>query len=221
MKRAVAIHVGTELGGPIVADWTLKPPKEWSMFATHGLEPRSNLLWVSAAYPPSGPVLDEVVIGIDEDANLVWAVAQRLRGRSGPSEADPPAWIDANGQPGFACRPMTRIPPRWHPYLIPEVNGQPRFVQGRAANLSGPTGAPCPKRRVTFSSTLNPMETIRPSNSSPPPYQPKAFERNGARCWPGPRTDPQGLWTQRRRQPMFTPPGMRLRFDVRNLCRRP
>src|SRR5436190_21127865 len=45
-----------------------------------------------------------------------------------------------------ARRPMTPIPPYWHPYVIdPEAaDGVRRFVQGRAADLSGPTPALLP-----------------------------------------------------------------------------
>lgn len=199
-------------------DWVLEPPKDWSMFATHGLDPRSTVLWASAATPLAGPVLDEVVIGIDEDSNLVWAVEQRLRGRALLSEADPtpapPAQIDANGRPGFAYRPMTRIPPRWHPYVIQEVDGRRRFVQGRAADLSGPTAALMPEAESDL--LIDPA-----SNGNHPTHQlePAALPAEGIRverrAMLARTTDGfPVLWTQRRRQPMLTPPGMRLRFDV-------
>jgi hypothetical protein len=34
------------------------------------------VVWSTARTPLAGPILDEVGFGIDEDANLVWAVDQ-------------------------------------------------------------------------------------------------------------------------------------------------
>ncbi len=45
-------------------------------------DPSSIVLWATARTPLAGPVLDQVVIGIDEDANLVWAVEQVVAGRT-------------------------------------------------------------------------------------------------------------------------------------------
>ncbi len=199
-------------------DWVVEPPADWSMFATHGLDPRSLVLWATAATPLAGPVLDEVVIGIDEDANLVWAVEQRLRGRAVPSDPDPtpepPARIDADGRPGFAYRPMTRIPPHWHPYVIETVNGRRRFVQGRAADLSGATAELMPEAESDLlvdpgSGGHHPTHQLEPAAV---PAEGVRVERRAilARATDGSPV----LWTQRRRQPMLTPPGMRLRFDA-------
>jgi hypothetical protein len=90
--------------------WTLEPPADgWSLFDTEGLSRRSLVVWATTATPLVGPVHDTVVIGIDEDANLVWAVEQRLRGREVGTEDDPPpeppARLDALG------RPRVRLPP--------------------------------------------------------------------------------------------------------------
>jgi hypothetical protein len=56
--------------------WHLTPPADWNLFTTEGLDGRSLVVWATARTPLVGPVLDEVVIGIDEDANSVWAVEQ-------------------------------------------------------------------------------------------------------------------------------------------------
>ena len=37
-------------------------------------------MWPVAIAPHSGPVLDEILIGVDEDANLAWAVELRADG---------------------------------------------------------------------------------------------------------------------------------------------
>lgn len=199
-------------------DWTVEPPTDWSMFSTHGLDQRSLVLWARAATPLVGPILDEVVIGIDEDANLVWAVEQRLRGRAVPSDADPrpqpPARIDASGRPGFAYRPMTRIPPRWHPYVIEPVNGRRRFVQGRAADLSGPSAALMPEAESDL--LIDPSsDGTHPTHQLEPTAIPADGVRVERRAMLARSTDGSPvLWTQRRSQPMLTPPGLRLRFDA-------
>lgn len=199
-------------------DWTLAPPADWTMFATHGLDRRSLVVWATAATPLVGPVLDEVVIGIDEDANLVWAVEQRLRGRALLAAADPlpepPARIDASDRPGFAYRPMTRIPPRWHPYVIEEVAGRRRFVQGRAADLSGAVAVLMPEAESDL--LVDPAAgDTHPTHQLEPAAIPQDGVRVERRAVLARTTDGSPvLWTQRRRQPMLTPPALALRFDT-------
>jgi hypothetical protein len=199
-------------------DWPLAPPSDWSMYATAGLDRRSLVVWAAAATPLAGPVLDEVVIGIDEDANLVWAVEQRLRGRGVPTDADappePPARIDASGRAGFAYRPMTRIPPRWHPYVIEEVAGRRRFVQGRAADLSGPTAVLLPEAESDL--LVDPAAGgVHPTHQLEPAAVPSEGLRVERRAMLARATDGSPvLWTQRRRTPLLGPPGLRLRFDA-------
>jgi hypothetical protein len=199
-------------------DWTLEPPQDWSMYTTAGLDRRSLVVWATAATPLAGPVLDEVAIGIDEDANLVWAVEHRLRGRSVPTDADPPpeppARIDASGRAGFAYRPMTRIPPHWHPYVIEEVAGRRRFVQGRAADLSGPTAVLLPEAESDLLSDPASGGT-HPTHQLEPAAVPSEGVRVERRTMLARATDGSPvLWTQRRRAPLLAPPGQRLRFDV-------
>ncbi|MET9023771.1 hypothetical protein ABZV93_27735 [Actinopolymorpha sp. NPDC004070] len=219
---AVAGHVLT-LDEVVVQDsfgesWSLDPPKDWSMFTTHGLDSRSLVVWATAATPLAGPLLDEVVIGIDEDANLVWAVEQRIHGRGVPTEADPPAEpparIDASGRAGFAYRPMTRVPPRWHPYVIESVNGRRRFVQGRAVDLSGPAAVLMPEAESDL--LIDPASGgVHPTHQLEPAAVPSEGLRVERRAMLARATDGSPvLWTQRRRQPLQTPPGLRLRFDV-------
>ena len=62
--------------------WPITAPKDWSLFATTGLDPDSIVVWATARTPLAGPILDQVVIGIDEDANLVWAVEQIVAGQT-------------------------------------------------------------------------------------------------------------------------------------------
>ena len=151
---AVAGNVAT-LDAVIVTDsfgdeWKLEPPADgWSMFTTDKLGLRSLVVWATAS-SLTGPVLEEAVIGIDEDANLVWAVERRIGGRDVPADDQPPpvppAHLDATQRQGFAYRPSTYIPNHWHPYVIEDVDvagvSRRRFVQGRAVDFSGPVAVP-------------------------------------------------------------------------------
>jgi hypothetical protein len=58
-------------------EWKVTPPANWSLFAVTGLAETSLLFWPTVSTPLSGPVLEAVVLGIDEDSNLLWAVEQR------------------------------------------------------------------------------------------------------------------------------------------------
>jgi hypothetical protein len=200
-------------------DWTLAPPADgWSMFATTGLGRESLVVWASAASPLAGPVLDDVVVGMDEDANLVWAVEQRLNGRDLPTPEDappePPAVLDASGRQTYAYRAATHVPPHWHPYPVQEINGRRRFVQGRAADLSGPTALLLPAAESDLlhdpaSGGKHPVHQIEPAAI---PFEGVRLER---RTILARRTDAAPvLWTQRRRMPLLTPPALRVRFDV-------
>jgi hypothetical protein len=153
------------------------------------------------------------------DANLVWAVERRLHGRDVGTEDDPPpeppAQLDASGRPGFAYRASTRVPPHWHPYPIETVDdGRRRFVQGRAADLSGPAAVLLPAAESDLlvdsaSGGTHPVHQIEPAAI---PQDGVRLER---RAMLARRTDGTPvLWTQRRRQPLLTPPALRLRFDV-------
>ena len=118
-------------------------------------------------------------------------------------------------RPGFAYQAMTRVPPHWHPYVIDEVAGRRRFVQGRAADLSGPTAVllPPPVSELLYDPTAN----GRPVHQIEPATIPQDGLRLERRAMLARGTDPAPvLWTQRRRQPLLTPPALRLRFDALN-----
>ena len=199
--------------------WELAPPGDgWTLFATDGLSSRALVVWATAVNPLVGPLIDEVTIGIDEDANLVWAVERRLRGVAVDTDEDPPpdppARLDATGRPGFAYRASTHVPRYWHPYVVQPVDGRRRFVQGRAADLSGPTAVLQPAASSDLlvdpaSGGTHPVHQIEPAAI---PVDGVRLER---RAMLARRTDGTAvLWTQRRRQPLLSPPGLRLRFDV-------
>jgi hypothetical protein len=175
------------------------------------------VLWATAATPLVGPVLDEVVIGIDEDANLVWAVERRLHGRDVPTAPDPPpeppAQLNASGRQRFVYRPMTRLPAHWHPYVLKEDDRR-RFVQGRAADLSGATAVflPPAESDLLIDPAAGADDPVHQLEAAAIPQDGVRVERRAilARS-----TDAMPvLWTQRRRQPLLSPPALRLRFDA-------
>lgn len=198
--------------------WPLTPPTGWSLFATTGLPTTSLVVWATARTPLAGPTLDRVAIGIDEDSDLVWAVEQVVGGRtlatSDPPVAAPPVQTDSAAQATYSYLPMTPIPQYWHPYVVEEVDGKRRFVQGRAADLSGPTPTllPPPISDLLYDPNGGhgrPMHQLDPAAI---PAEGLRIERRAmlARTTAG---EPV-LWTQRRRDVLVAPPTFALRFDV-------
>jgi hypothetical protein len=197
--------------------WVLSTPDDWSLFTTHGLDRRSMVVWATTATPLVGPILDEVVIGIDEDANLVWAVEQVIGGRTVPTPAQPttaPAQRVAGARDVFSYRAMTPIPEHWHPYVVEDIEQRRRFVQGRAADLSGPEPAllPAPVSDLLVDPAAGGQHPVHQLEPAAIPQDGLRVERRAilARATTG---EPL-LWTQRRRQPMAAPPTLALRFDV-------
>ncbi len=206
--------------------WPLAPPGDgWTLFAVAGLDQRSLVVWPTAATPLAGPVLDQVDFGVDEDANLLWAVERRVAGRDLPTPPRPTALtdpaaatggqaVDAGAQPVYRYQASTEVPPFWHPYLVDRVNGRRRLVQGRLADLSGPDAGLMPEPVSDL--LLDPA-----SGGHHPVHQvePAAIPSDGVqierRHLLGRRTDGQPvLWAQRRRVPLAAPPILRLQFDT-------
>lgn len=209
-----SVTVTDSFGDP----WPLTPPENWSLFTTTGLGPASIVIWATARTPLAGPVLDEVVIGIDEDANLVWAVEQIVAGQTLPTPDPPPqpsaVQADPDVQPAYSYLPMTPIPRYWHPYVIDDNTNPRRFVQGRAADLSGPTPTLLP---VPVSNLLT--DPHAPAGGPVHQLQPATIPPDGllvqrramlARATTGQPV----LWTQRRRDLLLSPPTFALRFDI-------
>jgi hypothetical protein len=198
--------------------WPVTAPQDWSLFATTGLGPNSIVLWSTARTPLAGPILDQVVIGIDEDANLIWAVEQLVAGQTlaTPEPAPEPTAMQPvpSTQPTFSYLPMTPIPRYWHPYVIDDSSPIRRFVQGRAADLSGPTPALLPP---PISDLL--ADPRAPEGGPAHQLQPAAIPPDGLRiqrrAMLGRATTGEPvLWTQRRRDLLLTAPIFALRFDL-------
>lgn len=200
--------------------WALSPPGDgWTLFAIAGLGASSLLVWPGVAAPLVGPVLDQVDLGADEDANAVWAVERRVAGRELPSPERPQAPVpsgraDAGDRPRYAYRAGGDVPPYWHPYLIEEVAGRRRLVQARLADLSGTTAALMPEPaspllRDPAAGGVHPVHQIEPAAI---PSDGLQLERRHVL---GRRTDGMPvLWAQRRRAPLAAPPVMHLRYDL-------
>jgi hypothetical protein len=188
--------------------WSLEPPGDgWTLFSVTGLDPRAMLLWPTVATALTGPILNQVDFGVDEDANIVWAVERRVAGsdlptpeRPQPPPAEPP---DSTQRLRYAYRPSTEVPPFWHPYLIGEDPLKPRrLIQGRLADLSGRNAVLMP-HPATDLLRPSPADTGQPRIHR---IEPAAIPVDGLqlerRYMLARRTDGQPiLWRQRRRVP--------------------
>jgi hypothetical protein len=144
-------------------------------------------------------------------------VERRLHGRDLPTDPDPtpepPTQLDASGRPGFTYRPMTRLPRHWHPYVLNEDDRR-RFVQGRAANLlsAKPEFLPAAESDLLIDPSAGDADPVHQLEAAAIPQDGVRVERRTilARSTDGAPV----LWTQRRRQPLLSPPALRLRFDA-------
>ncbi len=94
-------------------------PGAWSLFHTAGLPESQLLVWPVAVAPHTGPLLDEILLGVDEDANLAWAVELRADGVQRLQNAETAAAIAETTRTGsrdFRYLPSTTLPNGWHPY---------------------------------------------------------------------------------------------------------
>jgi hypothetical protein len=94
-------------------------PGAWSLFHTVGLPESQLLVWPVAIGSHSGPALDEILIGVDEDANLAWAVELRADGLQLLRDAETATAIAETTRTGtraFRYLPSTTLPNGWHPY---------------------------------------------------------------------------------------------------------
>ena len=201
-------------------DTTLVTPATWTLFKVTGLDPTSLVVWPTAVTPLGSAATDEVVLGVDEDANLLWAVERRADGHElAPPVSDfvpptPTGQVLATEAVSYEYHPSTALPPYWHPYEIHEVDGRRRFVQGRLADLEArpPVAQPAPVTSLLYDAhapAAGPVHQIEPATI------PTTGLRLERRWMLGRRTDGLPvLWAQRRRLPLLGPPVSGLRFDV-------
>jgi hypothetical protein len=188
-------------------------PGPWSLFRTAGLDRSSLVVWPTAASPLSGPVLDDVILGVDEDANFLWAVELRVDGIDLALSADSNAALDETRRTGtrqFTWRPSTTLPEHWHPYRVETLPAPARrvFVQGRVADLSQIP----PVLRADARSELLGAGRGHVLAASAVPNQGMRLERRHvlARGTDGRPV----LWRQKRRLPVLAGPVSHLRFDL-------
>lgn len=197
-------------------------PADWTLFDVTGLPVSSLVVWPTVATPLSGTVLDEVIVGVDEDANLLWAIERRAGARElaaapaapvdpGPS---PAGTIDAGTRKSYTYQPSSSVAAYWHPYEIHEIDGRRRFVQSRLADLRTrpPTLMPEPVSDLLadpHAPAAGPVHQIEPATV------PTSGLRLERRYLLGRASDGRPvLWRQRRRLPLLTPPVSGLRFDI-------
>ena len=196
-------------------------PPEWSLFGVERVGGRSLPMWLTAPSPLQGEPIEEVAIGVDEDANLVWAVEERLGGRTTDrtpraSPALSPV-VDENAPlpppPDHRYTPVTAVPPHWTPYTVEDAlhtAGEIRFRQGRLVSINKngtPVRAPIPRAEL-LQETRGAVHEIVPWRLPPTGMR---LERRAMLT-----RDVDGrprLWIQRRRVPLLGPSTNGLAFD--------
>jgi len=188
-------------------------PGPWSLFRTRGLDRSSLVVWPTATTPLTGPALDDVVLGVDEDANVLWAVELRADGVDLALSADSAKALAETRRTrtrDFTWLPSTTLPEHWHPYRIETRPAPARrvFVQGLVADLSQSP----PVTRAPARSELIGAGAGHEVDASAVPNQGLRLERRHvlARGTDGSPV----LWRQRRRVPLLAGPVSHLRFDL-------
>jgi len=199
------VTVVDSFGDPwVLPDGHWGPLARWSLFGTTGLGATDLLVWPADAPALEGPALERVALGVDEDANLLWAVEEMGQGE-GAGEAGPPA--SGNTAPRVGYRPLVASPPGWHPYPAADDAEPRRYRQGRLA-----TAGPARVTDLPTDSRILPTDHVHE-------IVPAAIPARGltvVRRWVVAR-DAQGkpvLWQQRTSGVPVAPPALRLPFDV-------
>jgi hypothetical protein len=196
-------------------------PSDWSLFRVKNLARTSLLLTVAVATPLVSDALEDVSLGVDEDANAVWAVEQRAAGQelvTTPPDRTSLVRIDGplgGNQLSYAYVPTAEVPRHWHPYVIREDQQDVRWlVQGRLVDLST---SPAGLRPEPLTSLLTDPDAGAGdwAHQLDPSVVPSYGLRVERRFILARRTDGSPvLWSQRRRIPLLAPPVNQLRFDV-------
>ena len=200
-------------------DWNVTPPSGWSLFQVTGLDRRSLVVWPVAVAPHLGPVLDDVVLGIDEDANLAWAIELRAEGIQLNQDVSTPealAETTPTGTGTFHYLPSTTLPPHWHPYRRTEPTARTwgEWEQGLVADLSKAVPVPRPGPVSRLIGGPSGAGAGRGHVLAQP-----ALPSSGVRLIRRARLarDTAGravLWVERQVAPLAGPPASHLRFDV-------
>ncbi|WP_221393674.1 hypothetical protein [Dyadobacter sp. NIV53] len=210
----------------------LQPPEEWKLFKVDGLEDKDLVLWHVAELPLESIPLERVQFGMDEQSNLMWAVERTVDGRdAGSAKNDTtdensdrfnPGTPSGSTLPGeeaeYAYVPAIGIAPFWYPYKIDE--NEDAVVRNLVQQ-----GLPDFSRQKPVAMPLPTAEVLQPEvPGTKHIINPLAIPSNGielVRRWQLAR-DMNGKpinWIQRKREPLLSPPGRLLRFDVLEIAR--
>lgn len=211
-------------------EWPLAPPPatDWSLFHTTGLPESHLVIWPVTVAPQTGPVLDDVALGVDEDANLAWAVELRADGAALPESTETPEAPAATTRTGtreFTYLPSTSLPAHWHAYArthAGDVGADAAAGDGRSgtwrqaivADLTGPTPRPRPgpRSRLIGGPSRSGAGRGHTIDANALPSSGVRLQRRAMLA-----RDTEGrpvLWIERRALPLLGPPTSHLRFDV-------
>lgn len=211
--------------------YPLKPPADWWLFKTTGLDPHSLVVWLRAMTPLQGGPLENVLLGLDEYANLLWAVERRLDGRdpappertaaqelANPTKAAPSRKGGDEDIKRYVYVAGADAAPYWHPYEVderPDADGRlrRRFVQRRLADLAreAPELTPAPRAAMLRIGDAA-AERVHEIEPATVPSIGVELERR-YQLARDVRGQPR-LWLQRERKPFLSPPARNVRFDV-------
>lgn len=203
--------------------WDLTPPPvegadAWSLFHTRGLDVSALVVWPVASAPHQGPLLDEVLIGIDEDANAAWAVELSAEGRQLLANAETLAAEEETRRTGtrnFRYQASTTLPPHWHPYRrMHQDRLFGDWQQGIVADLTGPqpVARPGPTSRLIGGPSGTGVGRGHEIAANAISSSGLALRRRARLA-----RDTAGrpvLWVERSVRPIIGPPTSHLRFDV-------
>ena len=192
--------------------------EDWTMFQVTGLGVRQLPIWPIAAAPLVGDAVEEVTVGVDEDANLVWGVEERLAGRATDRvrpEATPPRVIDDGAPPAppppYRYQPTTSVPDHWHPYTRETGDGAVWFVQGRLVAVAADG---IPTRRDPPSAQFLQSQSAGLHRLAPWRLPPTGVHLESRPVLARTTSGAPVLWVQRRRRPVLSVPSSGLRFDA-------
>jgi hypothetical protein len=197
--------------------YAVTPPPDWELFRTSGLTTSSLVVWLRALGPIEGQPVEDVLVGLDEYSNVLWAVERRVGGHEVVRPAVTAA--DRSGEPAeapsYTYQPGLNAAPFWHPYETTDgEDGRRRFVQRRLADLSGtdPALTPAAVAEVLRVRTGAGGEAVHQIEPATVPSIGVVLERRH-RLARDVRGNPV-LWMQRQRAPFLRPPSRAIRFDV-------
>ena len=202
--------------------YAVSPDPDGALYRVSGMGADTLVIWPRVIGGLGGAVEETVLVGLDEDANRVWAVETRLGGaQTDAGREDPEARVARMGAVGAGpastsararlYKSTTRLPLRWHPYEVGDVAGKRAFLQGRLANLATGDLLPAPISALL----ADPNRRARdPVHAIVPREVPQIGLELDRRWMAARRTDGMPMiWRQKRSRPLLDPPLSGLEFD--------